>query len=155
MLPDLPSTPVTTVGSIHRLHSRSVLVLDFAAPRGPHRGRRFRIDSDPVTTGCSRVVFNLDGRAALRPPPWAREQTSGEVRLRLRPLPDRRAHRVPDDLHHALTAADLDLAHITDPELIQMLEMIVEAGDAELRTDRITVVVRAIAQATAERKTRP
>ncbi|MFD4356759.1 hypothetical protein ACFWPX_29705 [Nocardia sp. NPDC058518] len=154
MLPDLPTTPVSTGGAVRRLHGRTVLVLDFAAPRGPHRGRRFRVEDDHGTTGCSRVVFNLDGRAALRLPPWAARQTSGLVRLRLRPLPDRRNHRVPADLDRALTAADLDLAHITGPELTQMLEMIIEAGDAAVRADRITVVVRAIGQAAAARKAR-
>lgn len=154
MLPELPAIPVSTEGTLRRLHGRTVLVLDFAAPRGPHRGRRYRVEHHHGTGGCSRVVFNIDGRAALRPPPWAAQQTSGAVALRLRPLPDRRHHRIPADLQQALTAADLDLDHITEPELTQILEMIVEAGNDQLRADRITAAVAAIAQAGADRKAR-
>ncbi|MFE9328550.1 hypothetical protein ACIHDR_47125 [Nocardia sp. NPDC052278] len=155
MLPELPAIPVSTEGSLRWLHGRTVVVLDFAAPRGPHRGRRYRVEHHHGASGCSRVVFNIDGRAALRPPPWAAQQTSGTVKLRLRPLPGRRHHRIPPDLQQALTAADLDLDHITEPELTQILEMIVEAADEQVRADRINVAVHAIAQAGADRKARP
>ncbi|MGN2636438.1 hypothetical protein ACTD5D_09650 [Nocardia takedensis] len=152
MLPELPAIPVSTEGTLRRLHDRIVVVLDFAAPRGPHRGRRYRVEHHNEVGGCSRVVFNLDGRAALRPPPWAEQQTSGAVTLRLRPLPDRRHHRTPADLQQALAAADLELDHITEPELTQILEMIVEAGNDQVRTARVTAAVAAIAQAGADRK---
>jgi hypothetical protein len=154
MLPELPTstTPITTVGAVRELHGRRVVVLDYAAPRGPNRGRRFRVDSEPATTGCSRVVFNVDGRAALRPPPWT---TNAEVTLRLRALPAPRAHRVPGDLRHALSVAGLDLDHITAPELEQMLEMIVEAHDGILRAARIDIVVAAVAAAATDRKQQP
>jgi len=155
MLPELPAIPVYTEGCLRRLSGHAVVVLDFAAPRGPHRGRRFRVENHHGTSGCSRVVFNIDGHAALRPPPWAAQQTSGPVKLRLRPLPDRRHHRVPPDLQRALTTADLVLDHITEPELNQILEMIVEAADEQVRADRITVALHAIAQADADRKARP
>lgn len=155
MLPELPAIPVSTEGCLRRLHGRTVVVLDYAAPRGPHRGRRYRVEHHHGTNGCSRVVFNIDGRAALRPPPWAAQQTDGAVKLRLRPLPQRRHHRVPPDLQWALTAADLDLDHVTEPELTQILEMIVEAADGQVRADRITVALHAIVQASADRKARP
>ncbi|WP_067859848.1 hypothetical protein [Nocardia shimofusensis] len=154
MLPELPAIPVSTEGTLRRLPGRTVVVLDFAAPRGPHRGRRYRVEHHHGPGGCSRVVFNIDGRAALRPPPWAAQQTSGAVKLRLRPLPDRRHHRIPPDLQQALAAADLDLDHITEPELAQILEMIVESGNEQVRADRIAVAVHSIAQAGTHRKAR-
>ncbi|SUD49596.1 Uncharacterised protein [Nocardia otitidiscaviarum] len=149
MLPELPTTPITTIGTVRSIGGATVIVLDYAAPRGPRRGCRYRvdpIDAEPGTTGCTRVVFHLDGRAALRPPPWAQQR---EVGLRLRALPDRRAHQIPRDLAAALETAAVTIDHLTDADLTQMVEMVIEAHDPAVRAARITAVVTAVA-ATAD-----
>lgn len=157
-LPELPTTSITTAGDLRVIHGRTVVVLDYTAPRGPHRGRRFRIDpveEEPGTTGCTRVIFHLEGHAALHPPPWAQHRRHGQVQLRLRALPDRRPHRIPDDLRAALESAGVGSEHLTAPELEQMVEMIVEAHDPSVRAARVASVVITIAAAREQPVVRP
>lgn len=149
-LPELPTGAATmaVTGLARVVGGRTLVVLPFAAPVGPSRGRRFRVDTDngaPVT----RVVLRLGGRAALRPPDHAALGEGELVPMRLRALPARSRQRVPADLDKALAEAGLGLDGLDESTLRHLLSMVNEAHDPDIRATRIAAAVTATAQAAA------
>lgn len=149
-LPELPAdaTTVAVTGLARVIHGRILVMLPFAAPLGPNRGRRFRVETDdspPVT----RVVLCLGGRAALRPPGQAPLSEGEPMPMRLRALPQRGSQRVPADLDQALAKAGLGLDGLAESTLRHLLSMVSEAHDPEIRATRIAAAVTATAAAQA------
>jgi hypothetical protein len=146
-LPELPTgTIVATVGHTRSIAGRRLLVLPYAAPTGPHRGRRFRVETD----GCAsvfRVVFSVGGNAALRPPDDLVSGDGEPVRLRLRASATRTRLRVPTDLAEALADAGHGLDGLEEPAVRHLISMVSEAHDPEIRIARIRAAVTAVEQA--------
>jgi len=117
----------------------AALLLPCNGPEGL-RGRRFRVTrvgSDPTT----EVVVSLDGQAAL---PNHRDGDDAAAAVVLRPMRDRPRQRMPLDLAARLAEADLDWSVLPLPERTQMLHLIRESADADIRAARITAVVESV-----------
>ena len=144
-LPDLTTdTSVTTetIGRLRLVSGRLLVVLPYGAPVGKSRGRRYRADFDSGDV-VSRVVLSVTGCAALRPPDSLQLSEDESVRLRLRALPTRRAHQVPEDLERHLAAADASLDDVDEADIQHLLLMVAEAKDPAIRAERIRAAVDA------------
>lgn len=132
-----------------RVGDRMMLALPFRAGFGPSRGRRYRITVDGVRTG-SQLVMVVGGRATV-PVPAGSSAEGDVVEVTLRVLAQRPTLRVPPDFASALAAQGLGLDIIADHELNQLVTMIREADDPEVRRGRIDNAVAAVADLTAVR----
>ncbi|WP_406297383.1 hypothetical protein OG948_17010 [Embleya sp. NBC_00888] len=115
------------------------LLLPCNGPAGL-RGRRFRVTRvglDPTT----EVVVSLDGQAAL---PFLRDDDAGGVAVVLRPMRDGSRQRRPLDLIARLAEAGLDWSILPLHEQAQMLHLIRESADADIRDARIAAAVQAV-----------
>jgi len=149
--PELPTdgnAPLTVTGHARSVRGRLLVVLPYAAPIGPSRGRFFRIETDHGKA-VSLVVFSLAGQAALRPPDSTPLANGQPVTLRLRALPPRRSRRVPGDLERALTAAGLTLEQLDGPAAQHLLLMVTEARAPAIRAQRVRAAVEAARHASS------
>lgn len=142
-LPELPTdTDITVTGWVRNLNGRPIVILPYAAPTGPRRGRRFRVRGQ-YTAAVSRVVFSVGGQAALTAPTDAPMRAGELVTLRLHALPVRPKQRVPDDLRKALIQSGLDLNEFDESTVRHVLSMVAEAREPSIRSSRITAAVSA------------
>lgn len=144
-LPELPATTVTVTGRVRTVARRTLIVLPFAAPTGPGRGRRFRIETG-TTTPFFRVVLSVGGRAAMRPPDQVALWEGDSLTMRIRVCSARRTRRVPADLDRALAAAETGLDGLDESTVRHLLSMVTEARDPQIRATRITAAVAAAEQ---------
>ncbi|MET8623773.1 hypothetical protein ABZW30_08450 [Kitasatospora sp. NPDC004669] len=121
-----------------RLGGRPVLLLPCQGPAGL-RGRRLRV-AFPQSGIRTLVAVSAAGQAAL---PVEHPADQAGVPLVLRGIREAAQHSVPDDLATALTESGADWAVLPDHERAQMLHLITESADPQVRADRITAAVAA------------
>jgi len=117
----------------------AALLLPCNGPEGL-RGRRFRVTRVGADT-TTEVVVSLDGQAAL---PSSHRDHDAAVAVVLRSMRDPRRQRMPLDLAARLAEADLDWSALPPPEQAQMLLLIRESADADIRAARITAAVESV-----------
>jgi hypothetical protein len=142
-LPELPTdTTVISTGHARTVAGQTLIVLPYAAPIGPSRGRRFHVETDD-TAPVFRVVFSLGGHAAMRPPGPLPLRAGESVTLRLRASTARSRQRIPADLTRALAAVGLGLDGFDEAAVRHLLSMVTEARDPHIRAARVTAAVAA------------
>ncbi|MBF9071748.1 nucleotidyl cyclase domain-containing protein [Streptacidiphilus fuscans] len=119
-----------------RLGGRPVLLLPCQGPAGL-RGRRLRV-SFPQAGPRTLVVVSAVGQAAL---PVDEGADAAGVALVLGGIREAAQHSVPDDLSAALAAAGADWAVLPEHERAQMLHLITESADPQVRADRMAAAV--------------
>lgn len=134
---------------VRRVGDRMMLALPFRAGFGRSRGRRYRITVDGVRGG-SQLVMVVGGQAMV--PAAGGSWAEGDVvEVTLGVLAQRPTARVPADFADALAAAGLTLDAVADHELHQLITMIREADDPDVRRGRIENAVAAVADLAAVR----
>jgi len=145
-LPSLSSDPDSwsaTRGVVVEIADHRILLLPFAAPTGPSRGRRYELLwGDGRRTHA--VVLSLDGRAAVAPPAGLACGSGDGVEVRLRPLRERRAHLEPADVRDRLAADGLSPAAVPTGEWAHMLAMVRESSTPAVRAARIDAAVSVV-----------
>lgn len=143
-LPELPTdtTTITMTGHARVVHGHTLIVVPYAAPTGPSRGRRFRVETDHAPP-VFRVVLSLGGHAAMRPPDQIPLDDGEAVTLRLCALPAPPRQRIPADLSRALAEAGRGLDGLDESAVRHLLSMVTEARDPGIRAIRVTVAVAA------------
>ncbi|MER5210968.1 GGDEF domain-containing protein [Streptomyces sp. NPDC002838] len=121
-----------------------MLLLPCTGPVGL-RGKRLRV-TFPDGTARTAVAVSLHGQAAI-PHDTAAMEGPG-IPLTLQPVREKSARGVPDDLAAALERARLDWSVLPAHEQAQMLHLITESASDDIRTDRITAVIDAVATRT-------
>ncbi|MGH3273890.1 MAG: hypothetical protein ACRDNZ_06125 [Streptosporangiaceae bacterium] len=126
------------------LGGRPALMLPCQGPEGL-RGRRLRVT---VPGAAARIIVAVAAgeQAAL---PHGDRTSAGcpNVPLILRGLRDASRHRVPGDLATALHVAGADWGALPAHEQSQMLHLIMESADLQVRVSRIAAAVRAASPA--------
>lgn len=149
MLPQDVGETVRCSAVACRVGDRMMLALPFRAGFGPSRGRRYRITVDGVRTG-SQVIMVVGGRAMV--PVRLDSSAEGDVvDVTLRVLAQRPTLRVPPDFANALAREGLSLGVVADHELAQLITMVREADDPDVRRGRIENAVAAVADLTEAR----
>ncbi|MEV7778496.1 hypothetical protein [Kitasatospora sp. NPDC088351] len=115
---------------------RPVLLLPCQGPAGL-RGRRLRV-TFPQSGTRTLVAVSAAGQAALL---VEHPTDQAGVPLVLRGIREAARHSVPDDLAAALARAGADWAVLPDHERAQMLHLITESADSQVRADRIAGAV--------------
>lgn len=141
-LPTDPSTTFTTTGHARTVQGRTMVILPYAAPVGPSRGRRYRIET-AYGPAFSRVILSIGGQAAMRPPDQIPLHDGEQLAISVRALPERPTQRIPADLRRALTTAELRLDGLDESAVRHLLSMVAEAHDPEIRAARVTAAVQA------------
>lgn len=122
-----------------RVADQPVLLIPCNGPEGL-RGLRFRV-TYPDVGSRTEVLVSAAGQAAL---PIAWSDRGAAVPLILRPIRPPAAHSVPDDLAAALSTACLNWQVLPEHERAQMLHLVTESADSEIRAARIDAAVEAV-----------
>lgn len=118
---------------------QTVLLLPCSGPEGM-RGYRMRVALG-YQRPATEVVLSVGGQAVIAAPPGG---TDSPVAIILSTARGSSPHRVPPDLHAALTGADLDWSALPTPEQDQLLHLIRESADSTIRSARIDAALIAV-----------
>jgi hypothetical protein len=138
-----------TIGEPVSVQRRRFLLLPFVAPVAGSRAQRCRvvIGRSPARSG---LIFGVRGRAALAVDPgeFPPGGKRAPVFLRLRAPKERLRRMVPRDMVTALARRGLRLDVLPDHEARQLLLLVSEARDADVRAERLRAAVAAIERMT-------
>lgn len=149
VLPDEVGETVECEAVARRIGHRMMLALPYQAGFGPSRGRRYRITVNGVRTGSQLVM--VVGDRAMVPLPDGGVAEGDVVDVGLRVLAQRPTLRVPRDFTTALEAEGLGVDLVEPHELNQLVTMIKEADDPDVRRHRVENAVAAVAELTVAR----
>lgn len=149
VLPDEVGETIECEAVAFRIGHRIMLALPYRAGFGPSRGRRYRVVVNGIRTG-SQLIMAV-GHRAMIPVPGDDITEGNVVQVRLRVLAQRPTLRLPGDFTAALAAEGLSADLMESHELNQLVTMIKEADDPDVRCHRIATAVAAVADLTAAR----